>query len=160
MNDRFSDPVAFGRSIGLVLEPVTRMAPGRLKGLALARNNGRVRRDQWNSRPKNPRRACFTAAASRASHRSTMPIEAFVRSFAISSFPVCASPNAIQSPTVQAVLAAVDLVRDGDDVVRVRKLVQPVPLPIGAGDQDGDFGIFGKLGMVDQAEPDQPAIVG
>jgi hypothetical protein len=45
MNDRFSDPVAFGRSIGLVLEPVTRMAPGRLKGLALARNNGRVARE-------------------------------------------------------------------------------------------------------------------
>jgi hypothetical protein len=45
MNERFSDPVAFGRSIGLHLEPITRFPAGRLRGLALARNNGRVARE-------------------------------------------------------------------------------------------------------------------
>jgi len=43
--------------------------------------------------------ALLTASRSRASQRSTIPIASTVRPFALSSWPVWASPNAIQPPT-------------------------------------------------------------
>lgn len=42
MSDRLTDPVAFGKRIGIRLPPVTRIPSDRLRGVALARNNGRV----------------------------------------------------------------------------------------------------------------------
>lgn len=42
MTDRLTDPVAFGRRIGIKLESVTRFPSERMCGVALARNNGRV----------------------------------------------------------------------------------------------------------------------
>lgn len=65
-SDRLSDPVAFGRRKGLRLDPVTRLPSVRLKGLALARNNGRVARECQVPLPRvnpyrkgSPRHAAF-----------------------------------------------------------------------------------------------------
>lgn len=42
MSDRLTDPVAYGKRVGIRLEPVTRIPSTKLRGVALARNNGRV----------------------------------------------------------------------------------------------------------------------
>lgn len=56
--------------------------------------------DSHQNIPRNFGLARFTAAASRASQRDTMPTPDTYRSFALSSCAVCASPNAARSPTV------------------------------------------------------------
>jgi hypothetical protein len=42
MSDRLTDPVSFGKRMGIKLESITRMPPARLKGLALAKSNGQT----------------------------------------------------------------------------------------------------------------------